>query len=104
MKNVGREWSGGKGRNRISLPESVQYVENPLAENLGYGRLCEHGEEVAPAKGEDADSDGQIDRVEDFNNLRHIIRELVSVAFVDAPNRIFVLVAKRTGKLRRAEP
>ena len=65
---------------------------------LSYGCPGEHGKKVAAAQGEDAGTDGQIDRVEVFNHLRHIFGELGGVAFVDAPNRIFILVTKRAGK------
>ena len=79
-------------------------VKHPTAERLSYRSPGEHGEKVAAAKGEDADPDGQIDRAEVFNHLRHLFGEFIGVAFVDAPDRIFILVTKRPGKLRRAEP
>ena len=73
-------------------------VEHPPAERLRYRSAGEHGEEVAAAQGEDAGTDGQIDRVEVFNHLRHIFGEFIGITFIDAPNRIFILVTKRAGK------
>ena len=73
-------------------------IKAPLAKRLGNGRPGEHREEVAAAQAEDAGTDGQIDRVEVFNHLRHIFGEFIGITFIDAPNRIFILVTKRAGK------
>lgn len=89
-------WRLGIDGHPVAVP--FDDVENPLAERLGDGCPGEHGEEVAAAQGEDAGTDGQIDRVEIFNHLRHIFGEFIGITFIDAPNRIFILVTKRAGK------
>ena len=81
------------GINGHTVAVFLDDVEHPAAERLGDGRAGEHGEEVAAAQGEDAGTDGQIDRAEVFNHLRHVFGEFVGIAFVDAPNRILILVA-----------
>lgn len=90
------EGNGAFNGHPVAVP--LDDVEAPLAERLGDRRAGEHGEGVAAAEGEEAGTDGQIDRVEVFNHLRHIFGEFIGVAFVDAPNRIFILVTKRAGK------
>lgn len=86
--------------------ELVQHVQHPAAESLGYRRAGEHGHEMAAAKGEDAglSRESRIGSVEDFNDLRHVWRELVGVRAVDARDTIFLCVAKRMSKLNGANP
>ena len=84
--------------------ELVQHIQHPAAESLGYRRAGKHGHEVAAAKGEDAGGDGQIDRVGDFNDLRHLRCELFRVALVDSSNRTLVRITEGTRQLYRANP
>lgn len=76
------DWRLGIDGHPVAVP--FDDVENPLAERLGDGCPGEHGEEVAAAQGEDAGTDGQIDRVEVFNHLRHIFGEFIGITFIGA--------------------
>lgn len=99
------------GLGAFFLRQLVQHIQNPMAELLGYRSAGEHRQKVAAAKGEDAAtacahiSGNLILRFcDDFNELRHIRRELVGVPLVDLGNLIFTGEAKSAGKFCGSNP
>lgn len=97
-------WRLGIDGHPVAVP--FDDVENPAAERLGDGCPGEHREEVAAAQGEDAEfyREHRSGVVDDFNELRHIRREFISILSVELAENILTLVAKRMCKLCRANP
>lgn len=90
--------------------ELVQHIQHPAAEGLDYRRAGEHGNEVAAAQGEDAGlalevfQGARFGHVGYFNELRHVWRELISIALIQVGNLPSIRISQSAGEFGSPNP